>query len=253
MSRRPANTAETLAQLQKAISLAQQQQLGGGGNTIDTTALALELQRIEEALLDDKRRASHGGSSAAPGQASDKENGAARSGSKRREGSSGRQPSVNNVLVSISDIPNAASSDSTSGGPRGGLPAASCSADSTCAPSLVLMTPAHALLPSHSFAEAFVNDDRARLIFRIDALTNELAKERLKNKTLTRDVIPVLTGRVEDLEREVTLLRDRHGALATAAREAAVLSTAEEAAGVGPVMLSLQGLEEQLQRLATSW
>ena len=195
---RSTDTAATLAQLQKAIILAQNSTQGA--SRVDTTAIAMELQRIEEALLKDKRRA--GVSSDKPdgpqvggGQENVARNTAHKADSTMRGSSAGRQPSSSTSAAVLVDISEGSNIGGTS----------------------VVMTPADAQLHSHNFAEAFAHDDKSRLIFRIDALVNELQRERSKNKKLTEEVIPVLTSRLEQMEREVTFLRDRNQAIAQAA------------------------------------
>lgn len=58
-----------------------------------------------------------------------------------------------------------------------------------------------------SFAQQYASDDNQRLRFVIDAVSNQLQKERRWRRQLQRNVVPTLLDRIEQLENEGKQLR----------------------------------------------
>jgi hypothetical protein len=60
-----------------------------------------------------------------------------------------------------------------------------------------------------SFAQQYAGDDSQRLRFVIDAVSNQLQKERRWRRQLQRDVVPALLDRIEHMENDTARLRQQ--------------------------------------------
>ena len=106
---------------------------------------------------------------------------------------------------------------------------------------------------SLSFAQSFADDDKPRLLFVIDALAQELRRERQKNKILMGTVIPTLTTHVQDLEKECEALRIESQELKAEIHHAATRcssdpSEAKHRANVLALLNKCRELGEQISR-----